>query len=111
MAYTTYDELEFLNGSIRLEDCTPAEENEPAPFYPEDLIRISLQPNFYAVRKKMAKFWGERWQVWVGYDQNDQFLGDVIALRCPPYYQPYTTAGVRLTANDPQRAEFEARKK
>ncbi len=109
MAYTSYLELDPY-GEIdnKLETCTAAEDQAPSPFYPEDLLLISQQPSFNSLQKHMARFWGRRWQVWVGYDNNGKRLNEVIALKCPPYYREFTTAGVKVFYHDPIRADFEA---
>ncbi|GAB4410746.1 MAG: hypothetical protein OHK0039_15320 [Bacteroidia bacterium] len=43
--------------------------------------------------KFMAKFWGERHQVWVGLTEGGVALKGVIALKCPPYYPPHLGPG------------------
>ncbi|MCU0346749.1 MAG: hypothetical protein MUC59_07385 [Saprospiraceae bacterium] len=107
MAYTSYQELDpFGPSEGKLETCTPAEDQAPSPFYPEDLLLISQQPGFATLQKHMARFWGRRWQVWAGYDGDGKLLEEVIAIRCPPYYREFSTAGVKVFHDDPVREDF-----
>ena len=103
MAYTHLSELsdvppDRVSIDGKLEYCTPAEDSEPASFYPEDIYRITNQPTCVSTSKKMATFWGLRLQVWVGHDNAGNVLPGVVALRCPPYYPPHTYPGVEETA-------------
>ncbi len=108
MAYTTYSDLDAITGTtVKHEICTPAEDQAGSPFYVEDIIRLTQQPDFQSIKKYMAKFWGKRWQVWIGHKADGTILEEVIALACPPYYPPYTTVGVLLGKNDSKREEFE----
>ncbi len=99
MAYTHWNELTPNAFGFRLQPCTAAEDAESAPFYPEDIILVTNQPNCASISKKMATFWGRRHQVWVGHDSSGNVIeGDgLIALRCPPYYPPATFAGMEET--------------
>lgn len=117
MAYTEWDSLD--NSSLinndplyidqKLDKCTPAEDNEEASFYVEDIIRVTNQTDFHSIRKVMARFWGERHQVWVGYKSDGiTVLKDVIALRCPPYYPPHSYPGVNVS-DVPQPENFPGR--
>lgn len=91
-----YVRLAKLENNSHLDDLTDLEESQANPFYVEDIIRVMSQTGFTSIQKKMATFWGERKQVWVGYN-GTTVLGDVIALPCPPYYPPYTTREVDIS--------------
>ncbi len=104
MAYTIWDELTPVSTAAsfdeRLEYCTAAEDSAPAPFYVEDILLLMAQSGCASISKKMATFWGQRRQVWVGHDSSSNVLKDVVALQCPPYYPPHTTQGVMLEERD-----------
>ncbi|MCB0574584.1 MAG: hypothetical protein KDC61_08455 [Saprospiraceae bacterium] len=99
MAYTYWDELQPNSFGERLELCTAEEDNDPAQFYVEDILRVINQSGCDSIGKRMATFWGRRLQVWAGFNNgNTELTGQaIIALQCPPFYPPYTFPGEEVT--------------
>jgi len=95
MAYTHYDELENTLGGTagepKLAIPTFFEDNQPASFYPEDILLLVNNRDCASVAKRMATFWGQRHAVWVGYDSNGSVLKEPVVLQCPPYYPPHSS--------------------
>lgn len=108
MAFVTLNALtEITTGttvpgsSNRLQELTQAAPDQAAAYFSgEDIVRILNQVGIHSVKKYKAVFLGFKFQVWVGLKADGTVLTDVVALRCPPYYEPWFHPGQEFDPNE-----------